>query len=90
MGAKEFQKNQKNGKQPHGVIICDVVPRKNTKHSIPMFQRKTLHKKWQQVGVHSAFYPSDQGLCKFHIKLSSLDPIFGGDVHLYKFYNFYN
>jgi hypothetical protein len=28
MGAKEFQKNQKNGKPAHGVRICDVVRRK--------------------------------------------------------------
>jgi pantothenate kinase type III len=31
MGAKEIQKNQKNGKPIHGVMICDVVPKKNTK-----------------------------------------------------------
>jgi hypothetical protein len=74
----------------HGVIICDVVPRKNTKHSMLMFKRKILHKKWHQAGVHSAFYPSDHGLCKFHSKLSILDLIFGGDVHLSKCYNFYN
>jgi hypothetical protein len=31
MGAKVVQKNKK--RQPvHGVIICDVVPRKNTKY----------------------------------------------------------
>jgi hypothetical protein len=43
MGAKEFQKNQKNGKLVHGVMICDVVPRKNT-NFIPRFCRKALHK----------------------------------------------
>jgi hypothetical protein len=37
MGAKEIKKNQKNGKPAHGVMMCDVVPRKNTKHAIPMF-----------------------------------------------------
>jgi hypothetical protein len=42
MGAKEIQKN---GKPAHGVMIYDVVPRKNTKPSIPRFQRKNLHKK---------------------------------------------
>jgi hypothetical protein len=63
MGAKEIQKNSKNGKPAHGVMMCDVVPRKNTKHAIPMIQRKTLHKKWHQAGVHLAFYPSDNGLC---------------------------
>jgi hypothetical protein len=49
MGPKEFQKNQKNGKLAHGVMICDIVPKKNMKHDIPMFQRKTLHKKWYQA-----------------------------------------
>jgi hypothetical protein len=41
MGAKEI----KNENPTHGVMICDVVPRKNTKHGIPKFHRKTLHKK---------------------------------------------
>jgi hypothetical protein len=39
-------KNTENGKPAHGVMMCDVVARKDTKHAIPMFQRKTLHKKW--------------------------------------------
>jgi hypothetical protein len=44
MGAKEIQKNQKNGKPVHGVMICDIIPWKNTKHGILRFHRKTLHK----------------------------------------------
>jgi hypothetical protein len=55
MGAKELKKI-KNSKPAHGVMICDVVPRKNTKHGIPRFHRKTLHKKCHQTGVHLAFY----------------------------------
>jgi hypothetical protein len=82
MEANEIQKNQKNKKPAHGVMICDLVPRKNTKHVIPRFHRKTLHKKWHQAGLHLAFYPVDHGLCNFHCKLSNLDPIFGIDVHL--------
>jgi hypothetical protein len=39
MGAKEIQKNKKNGKPVHGVMICDVIPRKNTKYVIPRFRR---------------------------------------------------
>jgi hypothetical protein len=27
-------------KLAHGVMICDIQPRKNTKHGIPTFQRK--------------------------------------------------
>jgi hypothetical protein len=27
----------KKGKPVHGVMICDVVPRKNTMHAIPIF-----------------------------------------------------
>jgi hypothetical protein len=90
MGQRKFKKNSKNGKPAHGAMICDVLSRKNTKYGIPMFQRKTLHKKWHQAGVHSAFYPSDHDLCKFHSRFLSLDPIFSGDVHLSKSYNFYN
>jgi hypothetical protein len=37
-------KSKKNGKPAHGVMICDIVPRKNTKHGIPRFQRKILQK----------------------------------------------
>jgi hypothetical protein len=44
MGAKEIKKKSKNGKPAHKVMICDVLPRKNTKHGIPTFHRKTLHK----------------------------------------------
>jgi hypothetical protein len=71
-------------------MICHVVPRKNINHGIPRFQRKTLHKKWHQAGLHLAFYPIDHGLCKFHRKLLNLDPIFGRDVYLSKANNFYN
>jgi hypothetical protein len=61
MGAKEFKKKSKNSKLAHGVMIYDVVPRKNTKHGIPRFHRKTLHKKCHQTGVHLTFYPCDHG-----------------------------
>jgi hypothetical protein len=36
------------------------------------------------------FYPIYHGLCKFHCKLSNLDPIFGIDVHLSMANNFCN
>jgi hypothetical protein len=55
-----------------------------------MFQRKTLHKKCHQAGLHLAFYPSDHGLCKFYSKILNLEPIFGSDVHLSIAYNFCN
>jgi hypothetical protein len=71
-------------------MICDVVARKNTKHAIPRFHRKTLHKKWNQGGLHLALYPIDLGLCNFHCKLLNLDPIFGIDVHLPMANNFCN
>jgi hypothetical protein len=71
-------------------MICDVVPSKNTKNSITRFQRKKLHKKRHQAGVHLAFYPIDLGLCKFYRKLLNIDPIFGGYVHLSKANNFHN
>jgi hypothetical protein len=76
MGEKEIQKKSKNGKPVHGVMICDIVPRKNTKHVIPIFYRKTLHKKCHQGGLHLVFYPIELGLCKFYIKLSNLDAHF--------------
>jgi hypothetical protein len=90
MRAKEIQKNQKNGKPEHGVMICDVVSRKNTKPGIPRFQRKTLHKKWHQAGLHLAFYLIGHGLLKFHSKLLNLDPIFGSVVYISNTNNFGN
>jgi hypothetical protein len=90
MGAKRNSKKSKNGKLVHGVMICDVVPRKNTKHGIPRFHRKTLHKKCHQGGLHLAFYPIELGLCKFYSKFLNLDPIFGSDVHLSTANNFLN
>jgi hypothetical protein len=89
-GQRKFKKNQKNVKPVHGVMICDVVPRKNTKHGIPIFHGKTLHKKCHQGGLHLAFYPIELGLCKFYSKLYYLDPIFGSDVHLSIANNFRN
>jgi hypothetical protein len=89
-GKGNSKKNQKNGKPKHGVMICDVVPRKNIKHGILTFQRKTLHKKWHQTGPHLAFYPIEVGLCKLYSKLLNIGPIFGRDVHLSNAYNFCN
>jgi hypothetical protein len=43
-GLREFKKS-KNGKLAHGVMVCDVVPRKNIKHGMSRIHRKTLHKK---------------------------------------------
>jgi hypothetical protein len=71
-------------------MICDVIPRKNTKHCIPGFHRKTLHKKCHQGGLHLAFYPIELGLCKLYGKLLNLDPIFSSDVHLSIANNFRN
>jgi hypothetical protein len=40
MGAKKIKKSKQMEKLAHGVMICDIQPRKNTKHGIPTFQRK--------------------------------------------------
>jgi hypothetical protein len=77
MGERKFKKiKKKNGKPVHGVMICDIILRKNTKHGIPTFHRKSLHKKWHQGGLHLAFFPIELGLCKFYSKILNLDPIF--------------
>jgi hypothetical protein len=54
-GQRKFQKKSKNGKPVHGVMICDIIPWKNTKHGIPRYYRKNLHKKCHQGGFHLAF-----------------------------------
>jgi hypothetical protein len=90
MGAKEIPKKSKKWETSARVMIYDLVPRKNTKHGILRFHRKTLHKKYHQGGLHLAFYPIALGLCKFYIKFSNLDPIFGSDVHLSIANNFRN
>jgi hypothetical protein len=65
-GQSKFKKKyHKNRKPVHGVMICDLVPSKNTKHGIPRFHRETLHKKFHQGGLHLALYPIELGLCKF-------------------------
>jgi hypothetical protein len=89
-GQRKFKTKSKNGKPMHGVMICDIIPWKNTKHGIPRYYRKTLHKKCHQGGLHLALYPIELGLCKLYSKLLNLDPIFGNDVHLSIASNFYN
>jgi hypothetical protein len=45
MGAKKILKeNKKHEKSVYGIMIYDVLPRKNTKHDIPIFQRKLFIK----------------------------------------------
>jgi hypothetical protein len=39
-------------------MICDVVPRKNAKHGIPRFHRKTLHKKMPPRRTSLGFLPN--------------------------------
>jgi hypothetical protein len=53
------KKSKKYRKHAHGVMLCDILPRKNTKHGIPRFHKKTVHKKCHQAGVQLAFYPFD-------------------------------
>jgi hypothetical protein len=47
--SQRWLKKSKNGKLVHGVMIFDMVPRKNTKHGLPRFHRKTIYKKWHQA-----------------------------------------
>jgi hypothetical protein len=58
MGAKKIQENKKNENLAHGVMICDVVPRKITKYGIPKFHRKTVHKKIAQNRTSLGFLPN--------------------------------
>jgi hypothetical protein len=90
MGQRKFKKIQKNENPTRGVMICDALPRKNTKHGIQKSRRKNLHKKSHQAGLQLSFYPIDHGLCKFERKLLNFDPIFGRDVHLSMANNFCN
>jgi hypothetical protein len=58
MGAKEIQKKSKNGKPVHGVMICEVIPRKNMKDGIPIFHGKTLHNKMPPRRTSLGFLPN--------------------------------
>jgi hypothetical protein len=54
----KFEKNKKNKKPAHGVMICDLVPRKNTKHAIPRFHKKKSSQKMASSRTSLGFLPN--------------------------------
>jgi hypothetical protein len=86
---RKFKKNQKKGKPGHGVMICDLVPRKIPNMSYQHFKEKLFTKNGTKEDF-TWLYPIEPGFCKLHSKLSNIDPIFGRDVNISIAYNFCN
>jgi hypothetical protein len=89
MGAKEIQKKSKKGKPGHGVMICDLVPRKIPNMSYQHFKEKLFTKNGTKEDF-TWLYPIEPGFCKLHSKLLNIDPIFGRDVNISNAYKFCN
>ena len=60
-GHKKFKKKGPNNVNPlRGVILCDIVARKNIKLGILIMSRKNLHKMIYHVRGFMAFGPRDR------------------------------
>src|SRR3954464_2175570 len=58
-GHKKFKKNPNNLNPSRGVILCDIVARKNIKLGILIMSPKNLHKMTYHVRGFMAFCPRD-------------------------------
>ena len=59
-GHKKFKKGPKNVNPLRGVILCDIVSRKNIKLGILIMSQKNLHKMTYHVQGFMAFGPNDR------------------------------
>src|SRR3954466_10311253 len=59
-GCKKFKKNPNNESPSRGVILCDIVERKNTRLGILIMSRKNLHNMTYHVRGFMAFGPNDR------------------------------
>jgi hypothetical protein len=74
------KQNKKNEKLVHGVILCDIVARRNNKLAIWHFGNNLFTK--NAIEVCSPFYPNGHIDCKMHYKLSYNHPNLNIDMHL--------
>src|SRR5215216_1529432 len=59
-GHRNSKKNPNNENPLCGVILCDIVVRKNTRLGILIMSRKNLHKMTYHVRRFMAFGPNDR------------------------------
>src|SRR4051812_26737512 len=74
-GHKKFKKGPNNVNPSCGVILCDIVARKNTRLGILIMSRKNLHKMTYHVRGFMAFGPNDRCYVLNHVIVCDTMPI---------------
>src|SRR3954469_9405085 len=71
----KFKKNPNNVNASRGVILCDIIERKNTRLGILIMSRKNLHKMTCHVRGFMAFCPNDRCYVLNHDIVCDVVPI---------------